>query len=348
MTKQRNETILPREHGAAVSRHGLGWTIVLALVVVIAVNASVDALFEQRPELQNPTYRAFDAQWRRLVSLDEPVGTLILGDSSGRHGVDPRVLGEALDTRAINLCTIGNAGVVNAAWQLEAYVERFGAPERVVFVAVHDLWKREISAPLLPWVRLPWGFWSSMDATIAMPRDVLGDMLLTRYAPIYAQNQTVSGLAMRPWEAGRERIDFDRSGFSPIGRARPDHVRSDAADQLKWGVPGGWSAAEQSARAFEAMVALATREGFALYVVPGPLYEGLATDPAFVDYDTRRREWIHERTEGHPGVHAVLEPPPTYPAERMQNSDHVAGDASVDYTRRIAAAIRAVEGSPGD
>ena len=45
---------------------------------------------------------------------------------------------------AINLATIGDATVVNDAWMLETYLERFGRPNKVVIVHAYDIWHREL------------------------------------------------------------------------------------------------------------------------------------------------------------------------------------------------------------
>jgi len=336
--------ILPEERLHPASPRALACLVAAALLGGLLFNAAVVRLFEARPDLGNPTYGAFDAQWQRLLALDAPVQTLILGDSSGRHGIDPAVLDAELGTRSLNLCTIGNAGVVNAAWQLEAYLARHPAPERVVFMAVHDLWKREIEAPLIPWIPLPWGFWNDMRVTVALDREQTRDAFLTRHVPVYSQDRTVTELLMHPWRAGQGRVPFRDSGYSPIWKPDPQKARDDFRGHLKWTVPGGWQLSDQSRAALRAMVAMADEHGFRLYLASSPQLDAMVAHPDVQAYLADGRWILGEIIGDREHVRLVLDPPVGFPADVMQNSDHITREAVPAFTRELAGAIAEVEG----
>jgi hypothetical protein len=285
---------------------------------------------------------AFGAQWKRLVRLEEPVETLVLGDSSGAHGVNPAILDEALDTRSLNVCTLGDAALTNPAWQLEWYLGRFGAPRRVILVIVHDVWKRDFKVPLIPRVPLPWGFWSSMRARLGLDADQTRDAFLARYLPVYAQDQTLRELLVYPWRP-RPRLQFDARGFAAIRNPEPDHAREDGANHLKWTAPGRWKISESSREALLAMIAMAEEYGFDLHVVNSPQLAGMLDDEAFGRYYAQGQEVLAEIVATSPRAHLLLSPPAEFPDQQMQSSDHIAAVAVPDFTRRIAAAVRAAE-----
>ena len=87
---------------------------------------------------------------------------LILGDSSAAQGVDPEFWTNASGESAINLATIGDATVVNDAWMLETYLERFGRPNKVVIVHAYDIWHRELKQNVV--VQIPFKFiWNRLS-----------------------------------------------------------------------------------------------------------------------------------------------------------------------------------------
>ncbi len=338
-----DQNILPTERAVRTSRRATAFTVVVVLACGLFFNAGLSLLLSARPALDNSTYVAFREQWQRLVRLEEPVETLIIGDSSGRHGIDPEILDDALGTVSLNLCTMGDAAVTNPAWQLEHYIQRFGPPKRVIMVAVHDLWKRDIKLPLIPVVPLPWGYWPTMRAPLELDRAETRDVFLARFVPVYSKDQTVLRTLMHPWRASRLQIHFSGQGFASIRRSDPDLARSDFADHLKWSAPAGWRISRASHHALEAMIAMAEEYKFELFVANSPQLVGMIDDDVFGPYYREGQEFLAGLLSGSPRAHLILSPPATYPAEQMQNSDHIAKDVVEDFTRRVATAVQACE-----
>lgn len=335
-------SILPIERLNRTTRGAITVTVAAVLASGLLFNAGFGLLLRTHPGLDNPSYVAFNEQWRRLIRLKAPVETLIIGDSSGAHGVDPDVLDEALGTVSMNLCTMGDAGVTSPAWQLETYLRRFGAPRRVILVIVHDVWKRDLESPLIPRIPLPWGFWSTMRASWTLDEDQVREVFLARHVPVYSQDQTLLRILMHPWRGGM-RPRFNERGFAAIWPADPAHAIEDFANHRRWTAPGGWSISESSREALAAMMAQAEERGFELYVVNSPQLAGMIEDDVFGPYYAQGQAQLAELVAACPRTHLVLSPPAEYPAESMQNSDHVAKNAVEDFTRRVAAAVTAVE-----
>lgn len=340
---ERQHTVLPVEGLHRMPRRTIALTALVILLSAVLFNAGIQLLLRSRPNLDNRTYTAFDGQWRRLVDLDDPVETLILGDSSGRHGVDPVVLDVELATSSLNLCTVGDAAVINPAWQLETYVERHGAPRRVILVIVHNIWRRDMPMALLPRVPLAWGFWKHLRVQLSLSRAQTREVFLARHVPVYSQDLTVTELLMHPWRDHDRRLHFSPRGFSPIRKAKPEKAVADAAVNISWTASRGWHISGQSRRALMSMMELADESGFDFYITNSPQLAGMLDDPVFGPYYAEGQRVLGDLAAGSPRTHLIMNPPAEYAPEQMQNSDHIVAAVVEDYTQRIAAAVATCE-----
>jgi hypothetical protein len=340
----QQHSVLPVERTRPTSRKTLALTIDIVLLSGVALNTAVKHVLRAHPELDNPTYAAFYEQWDRLLTLEEPVETLILGDSSCRQGVDPEVLDIALGTRSLNLCTMGNAATVNSVWQLSTYIERHGAPKRVILIHVHDVWKRAISLPLLGRIPLRWGYWERLPPGISPSREQLQEVFLAGHVPLYSQDRTITKLLLHPLDAGKRRVQFTSRGFAPVKKkGNPEAVRRDEINHLRHTVPHGWRISQQSRRALRSMTKMADREGFDLYIGSSPLSSSMVEAPAFRAYLDEGHRVISDLIADSARARVILHPPVSYPREEMRTSDRVTAKLVPDFTRRVAAAVTAVE-----
>lgn len=340
---EEQQDILPVERARATSPGMIWLTVLIVLLSGVVLNGSIRLLLAARPGLDNPTYGAFHEQWNRLVFLDEPVETLILGDSSCRHGVDPEVLDVELGTRSLNFCSLGNAAVINSAWQLETYIERHGAPRRVILIQVHDVWKRNMQLPLIARIPLAWGFWERLRASWSLSPDQMKEVFLSLHIPVYSQDKTVTELLKYPWRLRDRRLWFTPRGFSPIEKANPRRAARDAASHLNRTVRGGWRLSDQNRLAIGAMMDMADDLGFDLYIGNSPQLEGMLSNPKFGRYYEKGQRALRELVDASPRTHLILSPPAEYGPGQMENSDHIAAEVVPDFTRRIAADVAARE-----
>jgi len=342
MSEQQND-ILPAERAHPTPWWMLGMTVLIVLLSGVVLNGSIRLLFRARPGLDNPTYGAFHDQWRRLMDLDQPVETLILGDSSCRHGIDPDVLDVELGTSSLNLCSLGNAGVINSAWQLQTYIERYGSPKRVILIQVHDVWRRNMSLSLMARVPLPWGFWERLRASWSPNQRQVRDIFAAVHIPVYSQDKTVTELLKYPWRLRDRRLWFTPRGYSPIEKADPRRVRRDASQHLRAAASRDWRLSGQSRQALATMMAMADEFGFDLYIGNSPQLQDMLRNPKFSAYYAEGQRVLAEITAASPRTHLILSPPVEYRAQQMQNSDHITAEVVPDFTRRVAAAIAASE-----
>ncbi len=342
-TSDQEHGILPVERVHSVSWKSLASMVLLVLLSGVALNFAVKYLFRAYPSLDNRTYASFYEQWNRLLTLEEPVETLILGDSSCRHGVDPEVLDDALQSRSINACTIGNAAVINSAWQLATYIERHGAPKRVILIQVHDVWKRDIQLPLVGRVPLPWGFWERLPPGLSLGRDELLEVFSAAYLPVYSQDMTLRELLMHPREAGKNQVRFTPQGYSAIEKPHPAAVARDEAKHRETTIVEGWHLSNQNLRALQSMMAMADTHGFELYLASSPLANTMLKGPEVARYFDKQRSTLVEVAAQSARTHIILNPPVTYRWEDMRTTDHVTAKLASDFTRRVAEAVSVVE-----
>jgi hypothetical protein len=286
-------------------------------------------------------------KWRLLQQQDAPVDDLVLGDSSCNQGVNPAVLAEELgDRRALNLCTIGDMLALNDAWLLQAYIERFGAPRRVILVHVYDIWGRDFD-----WTRvgsIPVGFPAlrRLQPEVRLQRWQLRSYLESRYFPLYSSNLSLQ-TRLRPGDPRTRHTPGprlpDSLGFLGDTVAFPDSVERDLQSHLRFLAGEPLRLSPDNARALERIAHLAAEHDFTVYLAAAPVYRGLAGSPAFQAWFARVQNAL--ATAGGEGarIHLLFDPPMTFPASQMQNADHLVLEAANRYTRALASRIREIE-----
>jgi hypothetical protein len=292
-------------------------------------------------------------KWHLLQDRDKAADWLILGDSSCNQGVDPAVMTTELGGDAINLCTIGDMLAVNDAWMLDWHIQHYGPPRSVLMVHVYDVWHRSFEPVRMGSVPLDYWTLRRLNPPVNLKRHELRNYLETRYFPLYANNLSLQGL-LRVGDPNQptlsEAREVNRQGFLAAHEPTPDNVRQDSRSHVRWlEHTTQTKISDDNARALRQIAALAERYNFDVYLAPAPMYAGLAADPSFQKYYAILERELNAFAGGR--LHLLLDTLATYPAESMQNADHVLADAAKDYTMRLVAeiqAIRSARASTGD
>ncbi|MCW5800883.1 MAG: hypothetical protein KIT31_00610 [Deltaproteobacteria bacterium] len=311
------------------------------IAFVVLANLILLALLTWRP-VNRGTWLVRE-KWE-LLDRTEPVETLLLGDSSCNQGIRPDVLDAKLATRSLNLCTVGNALVLNDAWMLGEYIARHGAPRRVVIVHVTNAWSRELdysSLHLLAKIPRGLGFWRELDPSLELSTSEIEDVISSRYLPLHSESTSVLTWLTSPREAMATRFTLERGGFMLVPDANPKRVAASKRGYLRElrAIKQPLSAINH--RALLAIDGLARRHGFPVVILPSPYFTELWLEPDMQRHLATLRDKLH-RTVG-PGspVRVVDGPPLTFPADQMENADHVVGDAARVYSEWIAEQLRA-------
>ncbi|MCA9916906.1 MAG: hypothetical protein KC445_03095 [Anaerolineales bacterium] len=319
-------------------------TILGTLFLLFLINWGVIWLGRTYPD--NRGYWLVRQKWELLYRLDEPVDWLILGDSSGNQGVVPEVLEGRLGGTAVNLNTVGAMGATDDAWMLEEYISRFGPPPQVLIVHTYDAWPRNVAPIFLAKTPLPWGSWQNVyTPPVLMTGQEKLNVWLTRYFPLYADNVTL-GKLIRGWifdqtPIFQTRFHLQENGYMPLA-APPASPYIDTDLQDHFGrVANKFSLSQSNRQALAQLVALADTNKIEMYIAFGPLYGELVKDERFQAYYLAERAALQAITDQSTHVH-LLETLATFPADQMENVDHLIFEAAKVYTGMLADEIEEI------
>lgn len=310
-------------------------TITGTLLTVVLINIGFNQHLASTPH--NFGYWLVDYKWNLLERTNQPVDWLILGDSSGNQGVDPDVLEDTLGGEAINLCTIGHGLALNDALMLDEYLRRFPPPRAVIIVHVYDVWHRKMTQPF--WARIP----SSVTRRASyQPACAEGwrnqiRLFLHRYVPLDTQTKTLQKVLQGRKTDATAEIGYFDEGFLVTSRAYVDSVHDDTAGHLaRLETRPEFRMSDGNVAALKTIVALADDHDLPVFIMPAPIYEGLWSNPQIQKYWIDGMEQLQAIAASSPHVHCPLIRPLTFPAEQMQNADHLTAIAARRYTLELA------------
>ena len=334
---------LPRDIPHPFSLIKLSTLIVGMFLVVVIVNIMMIGFLGQYTT--NFGYFLNYQKWQMLKNLDSQVEWLILGDSSVNQGIDPSIFKDELGERAINLGTIGNMITLDDLWMLEYYINKFGPPENIIIAHVFDVWYRDFNPVLLGQIPLSWGFWKEFSATqtLVWNREIQRDIFLERYVPIYSQTSTLGGIIQdtflklsNPFQSDWQ---LNPNGYFPAQQPAPDIVVADAQNKLVFVREKPFKLSDLNQRALSEIQRLAEEHGIKVYLVLGPQYEGLRGEQDFREYLDSVREQLNSYASQSEFVNFISEIK-TFPANQMQNFDHLIDSGAREYTNWLIEHIK--------
>lgn len=328
--------------------HPVSWgqaarVVLGTLLLFVAANVVAGVFLGRFP--MNRTSWIVQSKWE-LAATAGPVDDVFVGDSSCNQAIAPRVWQDATGRMALNLCTIGDFGLVDDVWLLEAYLAHHSAPQRVVVQHVYDVWRRPLARTLVAEVPRRWGFWSGGALPVELSLDELRQVALLRYVPVFGKRESIQMALTRVVRARRPGVlleppfELERDGFMPWAEAAPARVRRDAERHRAAMQEHPPSLSADNQRALRALNELAQRYRFEVTIVPSPVFDGLAAEPAYRRYFEAQLDLVAQAVAGLPQV-KLQRPQRTFAAEQMENVDHVVGDAAADFTAWLAAQARA-------
>lgn len=284
-------------------------------------------------------------KWQLLGDLEGPVDWLILGDSSCNQGVMPSIFENELGETALNLCTIGNLGTINDLWMLEEYIDRFGPPAHVVIVHVFDIWHRPLDQVIMGQVPRPWGFWEhhTLGSYLFETEEVRQETFVEKFIPIYSQSRALTNIlrstVMLQHNPFLPAWHLEPDGFLVATEPHPEVVIAGAQDQIKFAGENVFSISPTNDMAMQEIGVLADSYGFQVYLVNSPVYQGLYDNAAYQNYLAGVQLKLAEFDSDSayvfhiPGVRA-------FPAELMQNPDHLILTGAAQYTHWLVEQIQ--------
>ena len=344
---------VPYSAGASAARISLTIPIVLCLVINALLIGHIDS----------PTDQTIKMKWSLLQHRPQSADHLVLGDSTGLHGVLPAQLGTELGGSWLNLCTNARMLVAHDAWMLQWYIKHYGPPAEVVVVHSLNAWRYsddDSTYQLASKVPLPWGYWRDMQPPLPATQAHLGEMFMTRHFPLYAQNKTIDTLLQKPVKKVLGRLGNNAEEDSPEPSASTKTAdealgfvslgdkpnRSELQRELvQWQTMPPFELSAINREALSIMMRLSEQHHFRLYVVTGSICQSILDMEPGRRYAVGADEALAKLTAGHPTVSYLRNIPP-FPAEQMRDSDHVILSAARLYTSYLAREIRAERQRP--
>jgi len=315
--------------------------------ILIALMLNFAAYFYLKNYSTNYGYWVLGQKWSLLEEMNEPAEWLILGDSSCNQGVIPSLFEQNFGGNAVNLCTIGNMTLVNDLWMLERYIQRFGPPENVVIVHVHDMWSRDFSAYLLGHIPLRWRFWEDflLNQEIVPSSEIAQEIFKERYYPLNSQSQTLSDILKESFWLERNPFKrpfvLDADGYFSAEEAKPEIVEAGKDQHLAMISEQPFFISYINGRALQEIMKLAEEYQFDVYLVTSPLYEGLLADESFRAYLDSMLAILGESAAQSDKLHLITEIK-GFPAELMQNPDHLIRPGAEIYTAWLIERIKEI------
>lgn len=332
----------------------LAWMIVLTIGLVFLANLVAYACLKNYPA--NRAISRVWQKWQILEKLDRPVDWVIVGDSSCGQGVRPDVLRRELGVNAINLCTVANATIVNQAWMVERYIQKFGPPSAVVMFNVFHTWERESGdlISMLDQIPLPGDFWSSMHPPLSVDS---GQAMLLHLKPIltlFSQNMSIQHLismlpkaiaegSFRELSSATRDIEsmIKAGGYTQENTARPEKVATDIVKHIEAYKDRPFRISQENLAALRSISELSLRHSFKLYVSNSSIANGLYAHPGILRFFTEMLTRLKSELAANANAVLVLQIPPTYDPDQMDNVDHVVGsEGAYDLTMRLTQSIR--------
>lgn len=322
--------------------------LLCAVATFWAVNFAAGAFLEHNGT--NLGYINIDHKWRVLGKQSEPIDWLILGDSAVSQGFDPSLFNESTGKNAINLGTIGNFGLTDDQWMLEEYLSRHDPPEAVVLVHVYDVWHRRLSRKVMGRVPRRWIFSERIAEEYGLDTDARQQIALNNLMPLYAQRTSLrKSIEYVYWRYTMTDDELatlrtkDRSlpvkepqrhadGFIALCGALPRAVKRDAAGHRRFLRKGRkFRISRDNKKALGEILKLSKKHDFEVYLVPAPIYKGLANNKAFKKYFAGSMKYFNSLASRWPHLHVVPELK-TFETDQMQNADHIACEAVPEYS----------------
>jgi len=332
---------------------------VLTVGLVCVANLGVWYYLKEKPV--NRAVSRVGQKWQMIEYLPRPVDWVVLGDSSCGQGIRPDILATELGGTAANFCTVANATVVNDAWMLQRYIEKFGPPKGVVLFHVFHVWERNADdfVKLFGQIPLQGNFWRHYEPAIALPLIQEIELIFSPFMSLWNSNLSVQqllyGLGQR---VGQKKVPHSyktdaendleflmrHSGFVEEKVPRPEKVERDIKTHIMKYSQAKFTISEVNLLALRVIIKNANKYRFPLFISNSSIAAGLYRDIGIKRFFSEMKSMLEEETiRGKAGL-LVLQDPPQYLPEQMDNVDHVIGaENAADLTHRLAAAIRAVK-----
>ncbi|MHC4215475.1 MAG: hypothetical protein ACYSWP_19105 [Planctomycetota bacterium] len=330
----------PQEKPISTTYKSVAISIFGAMVVVSLLNLLAN--WYLKDYTFNRGYWIITQKTKILSSLDTSEYWLVLGDSSGNFGIVPEILDQSLNVRSINLCTIADMLTIGDSFTLRDYIEGHGTPTGVLMVYAYNTWPRK--GKIGAFARSHWPM-LKIKKQLELDASGLIQLAIHRFFPIYSESTTLTSMSLMPRTAFLEGIPFkiEPNGFMPLPEPSPG-VLSDARHHLRQINEIEPVISSANLAGLMEIANLADDYGFNGYLVSSPLYAEIWQDPKFRLYFSTIQTKIETIASEYDRLFYLhFDTDLTFPADKMENVDHVILPAAKVYTSRVAERILEID-----
>jgi hypothetical protein len=321
---------LPEETYASSRQRTVGMLLVLVLFMAVTANFAMVGILHWYHLRASTETEVVTGKWRHLSSTEERYDILLVGDSSGLIGVDPRVISERTGLSCYNACGFGNLLVVNESWLIQHLETLDRLPRIVVSLHVPDIWGRSEGLlrqqlNLFPGEVRPWERYRPI---IKPPRESLRQRI-NHWFPMFRTplEARMALVALGLTVIGRGEVRTDDLGLSRLPAPDPARAVREAQrylDRLKLQVPTSDDLSKVNREAYEAMLDVLEQQGSRLMAAEAPTVDLLSKDPLYLEHLERNRTLLTRVARGRAGFKLAATGRSGFSATNMQNPDHIA------------------------
>ena len=330
--------------------------LLLAIVAVAVIEAALcfvatpfDASTIFLPRDRPPTVveTIMETKLQAANSIGKAPDVLLLGDSSGLMGLDPRVMSGQLGKDVFNLCSISLIGADGQKAMLERYIQTHGRPSIIVYhYAPHDLrytaddlanWKFRQSVYL--WLAAADGHAVEVESHV---RDEFRLLPSQRFRD--AAQRRLFFVIDRPQNLNSPRGLFGSHNEMVAQVANQDgfmqEVHEDKTDRptdLNLTMP------ESQEAAFEELFDYVDRIGVPIFLVSNPLPEYAKTDATLESLRIQQRQ-LHRIVARHERAEILLPEQRFLPRESFATLNHLRPSSAAQNSKEIATALLSAAG----
>lgn len=323
---------MPVEELHPTSSRSILSALIAGGVLLLALNVAACLLVNRFTP--NQGYRDIRKKWEYLISLEEDVDMLIVGDSACNHGIQPALINRALEINSINLCTIGDALFLEDSWMLDYYLRKGFTLDALMISHVHDVWYREKNLAVIAQIPLAGFYWQSLSPSLESSLRDTAEILKHKYLPLYTQNSSLSHLLMYPWRASAY-VPFQNFGFDSSAKPNTERVKKEMSELLEWVTTQPFRVSAINDRSLRRMLELAEEYDFDVYYVPSPMLDSLRENPAMQRYLFRLNDYLEEISSNYKRLDVLFNEPVGFPIEEMESPDHVIPSSAATFTTAV-------------
>jgi hypothetical protein len=328
--------------GVPISRYSWKRRILVSIIVAITLVLVCDFAaynYVRFPPPATESQQTSSEAWLGIQGLDKPVDILLLGDSGCRVNLTTGPFADRMWASVINLGNTAQTSMLNDAWMLSDYLNRFGPPKTVVVTRTSVGYAVNHNIEFMANPPLPWAYWDRYGIAPDWKNGEIRDLLIAKYFVLYSDADVLRADVLKPW-------DLFKPGIRPrvpshtytAGDIQPK-VPMDIATRTPKFYFDSFLATPDSTNAVSYMASLAREYGFQLYFTLQCEWDEAINGGLRSAHIAAEKEYLARFTDAK-YVQALEQLPKTlFKTDQMESPNHLWHGAEQIYSEEIVNSI---------